>query len=213
MDLPNHDASKSYPKIQAAKASQIIWEALSELKQHFDEISVFAHSLAGCLLYNASPPKGLKLYSLVFCGVPFDLNKSDEFQRRKQALGHKGGQIESNEQFVSYFNSLAPLYFLNIKKYEPIQFWPNGSFWENGQDIQRNLLPVSESIQHIKMPTSNFFIFDGDSDWVTPDENMTMFAASTENIKVEPIPNSGHFPFIEQPQLVINALKKNSLFI
>lgn len=205
LDLPLHDNSATIPYINAQIASRLIWNTIHELELDFVEVSIFAHSFGGVLLFSSQDIKASLTGKLIFCGVPISLNKSDEYLLKKKSLKiPENIKIKTSSDYQEYFEMIAPLYFENSSCFNKNTFWKRGPFYPNGDLLLNDIIDISTQDLTLNIP---LYIIDGDCDLVIPSGNSEGLRKKFVKVEQYLVKNSGHFPFLESPEDVINTLK------
>lgn len=203
-DLPNHDSSKVFERITFDKASAILLAAIKEVQSEYYDLSIFAHSLGGCLIMNSGISSS-NFNKIIFCDVPYKLSHSKKFTLKK-AKNELINTIDLDAKFSEYFSEISYLYFYKHKNYSEKYFFENGFFWKNGKNILNNCkFDLTKTNKIFK--ESNIYYFVGKHDIVLPTDNMSVIRKFFKDTNIVIYKNSGHFPFIEEPNSVFSTLK------
>ena len=192
VDLPNHNKSSVFQDMTFYEASCLIWKLVDELNQKYEKVSIFAHSLGGCLLFGSSINHKILSGQLFLSGVPFSFERSTDYLDKRKEITINDFKVINNRDFILNFNQILPLYFYDNNNYYPQQFWTEGCFWENGQKILSNIVSVSESMEPKKNWMQSLCLIDGENDLIIPEDNQLKFLTAFPFLTQSKIVASGH---------------------
>jgi pimeloyl-ACP methyl ester carboxylesterase len=200
--LPNHEnLYGSENGLNFDDASELLASRINGLGIE-TPISFVGHSYGALVLLNMLHKKILKslIGNLILVGMPKDLSFSKEFQEKKRLINSQI-QPNSDETFISYFHSIAPLYFLKNSSNHIIQF--DIGYWLNNKEMG-----ISDPELLRKILEENYLQkiieINGEFDTLIDHaKTIKTFSSSTDVIS-----GSGHFPMIEQPINFTDSLLK-----
>ena len=100
----------------------VIWFGYKyELSQRYEKISIFSHSLSGCLLFGPSQNHKFLSGQLFLSGVLINFNKSMNYLEKRKSLTITDFNVKNNQDFISNFKQILPLYFQDTSYSE--SFW------------------------------------------------------------------------------------------
>jgi len=120
------------------------------------------------------------------------------------------GRFENQEQFISYYKALAPLYFA---KYDAKKV----AVPANSQNVPYNIELVNfafttflrtfsfrDKLSQVKADT---IIFSGKKDWIFDPKQAAILHAGIKNSTLISLDDCGHFPWKDQPEIFLIQVK------
>lgn len=181
------------------------------LREHLgiDRMVLFGHSYGGFLAQEYALRFGDRLDGLILCSTApvidymdviqanaADRGTSDQLEALAAAFGRP---MADDSDYQQVWLTLLPLYF----KGEPPENWGGDASYsaEAWNHVSANLLPVfdiRDALGSVEVPT---LILSGADDWITPPaQGGERISEAIPNSTLVVFEDSGHYPFIEEPQ-------------
>lgn len=205
--LPNHEEYYSEKvSLTFEEASSIVSGEIGSLS-NYDEINICAHSYGGWILLKIlnSLQVKLKLKQVFIVSTPRQLYYSEKFQLTKK-LNNSPIVVEDDYKFSLYIKSIGKLYFYqNVEKWSDKVF--SDSFWEfNRQMAINSEFQISELFNQVI--SLNIILINGQNDMLLDDIDGRYGIPVYENAHLEIIPSCGHFPMLEQSEILTEIIYK-----
>lgn len=174
-----------------------------------DRWTVLGHSYGGfiALHYALRNPKRVARLVLVGTGPSFANAPAVVGRAGPEFAAALSTPVETDEQFGALWRRILPLYF---HRYEPrfLDAFADTRYSAAGYTQGATHLPTYDLTAQLSRITAPTLVISGDSDFIMPPaEAGDILAANIPGARHEVIANSGHFPFLEQPDAFFSVLR------
>ncbi len=179
-------------------------EMLNDLKTQIvtqnSTVSLIGHSYGAFLILLLLDQLIIdKVDKIILTCMPFSTNRTKavtDFVNSKEKIN-----IQNNEDFTRYFNSILNLYFHFTSSAKKNKWITKGSYKEGNENLLINDDLVCKCIENLK-------IFEKDVSFIFADNDLIIGDSWKDCLRDQPkiIKGSGHFPMLEQPELFSNIL-------
>lgn len=209
LDLPNHDQSFVFSEsaIDFHICSQLISDAINDLSKRYAKIHLFCHSLGGVFILNKLD--SINVETIFFCSVPAKLDHSSEFKEKQSEIIFSNNHEDEELDFRDRFNLLSPLYYNSLSNFDLKANWLKTSFWRAGKYLMKGFFNPPRCSGKREVEANNNMvinIIEGSRDIVLIEQNCELLKRQVPNSIFHSVDQSGHFPFIENPDRVISII-------
>lgn len=197
------------------------WAADADaLRAHlgFDRILLLGHSYGGFLAQEYALRFSDHLAGLILCSTAPALDYMPTIQANAAARGTPdalaalgeafGRPMTDDHDFRSIWMRLLPMYF---RQYDPQigQVTDQATSYSAAawNHVNANCLPKFNTLPRLKEITVPTLVLGGVDDWIMPAEQSERIQAELPNAEVTIFEESGHFPFIEEPDRFVKTVR------
>ncbi len=198
-----------------------IWAADADaLRAHlgFDRIFLFGHSYGGFLAQEYALRFANHLAGLILCSTAPAIDYMPTIQDKAIARGTRdslaalgeafGRPMADDNDWRSIWMRILPMYF---KRYD-IRFGQamdqttsySAAAWNH---VNANCLPKFNTVPRLREISVPTLVLCGADDWITPVEQSERIHAELPNAELTIFKESGHFPFIEEPDEFVTMVR------
>jgi proline iminopeptidase len=198
---------------------QTFVEDADRLREHLghDTMVLLGHSYGGMLAIEYALRHQDRLDGLVLCCTAPAWDYDDELARNAAARATpaqleslqkmRDVPLESDEVFGRLWADIQPLYFHHVDSSIIARMDANTCYSAAAYYLSELLLAdfnISDQLPRITVPT---LIIAGRDDWVTPMSQARRLQAGLPHAQLVVFEKSGHYPFIEEGSLFLQALR------
>lgn len=183
---------------------------------HLGDIVLFGHSYGGALAqeYALRHPEHLRGLVLCATAAAYDDGEGAFARARARATPEQEAALletfstplPDDDTFASRVRTVLPLYFHDAEAHGMAAFdsvrFRAAAFKRAALDC----LPAFRTLERLRGITAPTLIVTGADDWFTPPVQAERLARGIPHAEVAVLEKSGHYPFIEEPELFRAAL-------
>jgi proline iminopeptidase len=181
-----------------------------------DKFILLGHSFGGCLALAYTLHYGHRVDGLVLCAATPNLEHlQSEFAslfdqmtpEQQAALARLGDPIHDDSAFKEALHTLLPLYFAKYRPEHEEAFFGrmrcSAAAWNHLASITEDVNACAAQYR----PKCNALLLNGKHDWYTNSAQVRRLRDSLPQADLVELENSGHFPFIEEPERFLMELR------
>ena len=148
-----------------------------------------------------------RLKSAVMISMPYEFALSEYYKNAAQQLAGSNITLDTNEDFISYWERILPLYFLNDISTEHMKILTSDGFWKGNEEMDSDVPGIDNSVLKIKATDLPVLFLGASHDLRLPADNTEWIEANFPGKLIE-ISNSSHFPMMENEDEVIHRINQ-----
>ncbi len=213
-----HNGRSGRPPLETVTHAQLADDA-EALRQHLGlkQVAVFGHSYGGFIALEYALRYPQSVSHLILADTAPAWNYVEEIGQNAVSMGATPEMMEAlaatpenDEEFKNMMKVLAPLYFYRITPEIQVELdglADNTIFCATVGQHQESLLETYNVTSRLSQITCPTLILVGRHDFICPPSQAQIMHKGIPNSRLVEFENSGHFPWVEEREKFIQAVK------
>jgi len=168
---------------------------------------VLGHSFGGLLALELMSRDKAFFNNVFLVSTPVADEVSDRYEAAKKKLGLGSVEINTHEDFKTYWKQILPLYFNRTPNAGEFDLLTKETFWVQGIEMWKGVIWPMER-KSTGMGDASVMLVQGDVDLRVPEGNAKRLKKIFPKAQFVEMPGVGHFPMLEAPDVFLRTIRK-----